>query len=273
MSKSGQEPIVFFDVDGTVDPRDTGQETLVNAGICSHDEFGDIMKQFHAPGKDEPEEGRGNELMLFLDGNDNNEELEEAARDLEPKPRKGMEAVIEDLSGDYELVAHSAGWEPAINAVTNGHFDGKIAGDVTDEGPRFNGRYQKPVRMQNYLVEQGLDPVEGSVELVYVGDSNTDLEAIRYADATGGYGIAIGESPSEALEVDEATLYAVDDEDHEFTSALMHYLVGGDIEDTRRYVQENGLDVSTGYAIPGGLAEDTDEIHDAVCEVRDLDYE
>lgn len=273
MSKSGQEPIVFFDVDGTVDTRDTGQETLVNAGICSYDEFGDLMEQFHEPGKDEPEEGRGNELMLFLDENDNVDDLEEAARSLDPEPRKGMEAIIKDMSGEYELIAHSAGWEPAINAVTNGHFDGKIAGDITEEGPQFNGRYQKPVRMQNYLADQGVDPVEGPVELFYIGDSNTDLEAIKYADATGGYGIAIGESTSDALKVDEATVYAVDGEDHEFTSALMHYLVGGDLEDTRRYVQENELDVSTGYAFPGDLAENPDEIHDAVCAVRDLDYE
>ncbi len=269
--ESGQ--VVFFDIDGTVDPRDTGQETLVNAGVCSRDEFGDLMATFHDPREGEPPEGKGNELLLYLDGNGEVDDLEAAARNLEPRPRRGMESVIEDFSDKYVLVAHSAGWKPAIDAVTNGHFDGKIAGELTEEGPSFNGRYQKPVRMQNHLVGQGIDPVEGPVNVTYIGDSDTDLEAMRYAVATGGYGIAIGDSPEDAEKVTEASVYSVDSKDHEFTSALMHYLVGDDIEDTRRYVEENDLDISDGYAFPGELARNSGELQKKIEEVKDLRYE
>ncbi|MFB6203080.1 MAG: hypothetical protein ABEK01_01165 [Candidatus Nanohaloarchaea archaeon] len=261
---------LFMDVDGTWIEEDTGLETFVKAGECEPEEYGDLMSRTHEPGRGEPEEGRGNELLLSLSDREDVGDLREVARSLEAEPREGLNSLVKDLHDeDLQVVAHSAGWEPAIEAVTNGYFDGKIYG-VLDEEPEFNGRYQKPARMQNYILQNGFeDPVEEDAAPIFIGDSNTDVEAIRYAAAAGGYGVAIGESLDEAMEVEEASLYSADEEDHGYTAAVLYKLSNPDA-DVSSFVEEYGLELSGGRAVRGELAEDDEYLRQAIEEVEKI---
>lgn len=274
MSVHGQKPsesYIFFDVDGTVVEVDTGQELFHEADECHRDEFHDLMSETHVPGRDEPESGRGNELLETLTSKPQEKisELKEAAKALNAEPRPGLEKAIKGLSQNGQKVfAHSAGWMPAIDAVTNGHFDGKFAGQIEEGEPVFNGRYQKPVRMQNYLVDQGYEPVE--TETVFIGDSDTDLEAIRYAAATEGYGIALSDTADKADDrVTEASVY-VGSPQGDYAAALLHELTSEG--NTEEFVEENDLDLSNGEAKPGYLEdyEVQQEIQQAIDSVDEI---
>lgn len=250
----------FFDIDGTYIQEDSGLETFVVAGECEPEDYGNIMSRKHAPGKDEPEKGRGNELMLTLQDLEEPKiaELQEAARNIETTPRQGIMAAVEGLSAhDNQVVAHSAGWHEPIDAITNGYFTDKIAGKFDGEDIEFNGRYQKPNNMQEYMLEMGVEEplTDPNVYADFIGDSNTDSEAILYADATGGLGIAIGDTLEEAREVDQATVYFGDETgEHDLAAAVLYLHNTGDREMTESFVEEYGLDTSKGDAEPGELA-------------------
>ncbi|MDY6774214.1 MAG: HAD family hydrolase [Candidatus Nanohaloarchaea archaeon] len=260
-SRASGELFFFFDVDGTMIAEDTGKEIWKASGEGSYQDFHEAMEAQRDG--DEPEIGKGNELLLALQEKDAISHLEEAAKELEPTPREGMASAVDELSEHgYEVVAHSAGWYPAIDTVTNGSFDDKIAGQITGEETLFNGRHQKPARIQEYLLEKGIeDPVEDDIGVVHVGDSNTDHGAILYADATGGYGVAIGDTPEAASQVDSATLYVADHQNQDYTAALLHELLGPEYRSTEEFVEDYGLDLSEGYAFPGELA-DTEKEHE-----------
>lgn len=253
----------FFDVDGTVLREDTGQELFAQAGVCDPEEYRELMSRTHAPGREEPESGRGNELMHILHENPEDlsiDELEAAAEEIEVNPRTGLEKGIKALSSEgYTVVAHSAGWKQVIEPATNGHFDAKLAGELAEDGPVLNGRKQKPERMRDYLEQQGVEPEEAMP--VFLGDSNTDLDAIRYAAENGGYGVALSDEVETARQrVDEASVY-IGSENGDYAAALLHELTLE--QDTERFLEEAGLDISNGTAETGELSY-SDDVEEAI---------
>lgn len=249
----------FFDIDGTYIFEDTGHEMFLEAGKTSH-EFEETMQKRHLPDRDEPREGRGNELALTLDMMSDEEVrlMAESAQDIEVSYRSGMDALLKGLDDlESPAIAHSAGWDVPIEAVTNGYFDEKIAAKLTENGPELNGRYQKPFRIQNYLMQKGIqDPVSAeNARVNFIGDSNTDSEAIRYADSTGGLGIAISDSLDEAMNVEDATIYFGDQTgDHDLAAAVLYHHNTEDLTRTAEFIDQYDLDVSNGYGAPGELS-------------------
>lgn len=271
------EKYTFFDIDGTYTFEDTGRLTFLEAGKTSQ-EFEEAMRQTHLPDRNEPEEGKGNELALNLQqmSDEEVEELAKRAKEIEVDYRQGIDSLLKGLdSSGMPTIAHSAGWEVPVKAVTNGYFDEKITAEL-DEEPKLNGRYQKPVRMQNYLIEQEIeDPIsDRSVSANFIGDSNTDSEAIRYADATGGLGIVIEDSLEEAMKVEAATAYFGDETgEHDLAAATLYHHNSGDLEKTADFIDEYNLNVSNGNAQPGELAyrnQRHEYIQDLIEEVRTL---
>ena len=272
------EGFTFFDIDGTYTYEDTGHLTFLESGRTS-DDFETAMKQTHVPGRDEPESGRGNELAITLDQMSAEEvqEMAESASQIEVNYRSGMQALLRGLDeSERPAIAHSAGWEVPIKTVTNGYFDDKLASRLGEDGPELNGRYQKPIRMQNYMLEKGVDdPVKDSTALAnFIGDSNTDSEAIRYADATGGLGIVVEDTLEDAMEVDSATAYFADETgEHDLAAAVIYHHNSRDIEETQDFITEYDLDVSKGSSEVGELAyknEREQYVHDLIDEVRQL---
>ncbi len=239
------EGYTFFDIDGTYTFEDTGHLTFLEAGKTTED-FEQTMRETHPPDENEPIEGKGNELAITLNQMSSEEvqDMAEAAEQIEVNYRSGIDSLLRGLDeSNYPTIAHSAGWEVPIKTVTNGYFDHKLAARVDEEQLDLNGRYQKPAKIQNYMIEQGIDdPVE-------------DSEAIRYADATGGLGVAIDDSLEEAMEVEEATLYFGDQNgEHDLAAAVLYHHNTQDKEATEEFIDEYGLDVSAGEAEVGELA-------------------
>jgi len=273
------EGYTFFDIDGTYTFEDTGPLVFLEAGRTSQ-EFEETLKHTHVPGKSEPKEGKGNELALTLNRMSAEEvrEMADSAREIEVNYRPGMDALLKGLDeSGSPTIAHSAGWEVPINVVTNGYFDEKIAARLGEEEPELNGRYQKPFKIQNYMVEQGIqDPITDSgVHANFIGDSNTDSEAIRYADETGGLGVAIEDSLEEAMKVEEATVYFGDETgEHDLAAAVIYHHNSRDLEETADFIDEYSLDVSKGYGRPGELAQQHDRqqyVQNLIDEVRALE--
>jgi hypothetical protein len=279
MPSGDTEGYTFFDIDGTYTFEDTGHLSFLKVGKTS-EEFEKAMKQTHVPGKGEPEEGQGNELVLTLHQMDAEEvdQMAEGANQIEVNYRPGIDSLLKGLDErGSPAIAHSAGWEVPIKAVTNGYFDEKIAAELGEEEPTLNGRYQKPVRIQNYLLDQGIeDPIDNSkIHTNFIGDSNTDSEAIRYADATGGLGAVIEDSLGEAMDVEDATVYFGDGTgEHDLAAAVIYYHNTGDIQETSDFVDDYDLDVLEGEAQPGELAyrdERHEYIQNLIDEVRRLE--
>lgn len=272
------EGYTFFDIDGTYTFEDTGHLTFLEAGKTTED-FEQTMRKTHLPGRNEPAEGKGNELAITLNQMSSEEvqEMAEAAEQIEVSYRPGIDSLLRGLDENNKpTIAHSAGWEVPIKTVTNGYFDDKLAARVEEEQLDLNGRYQKPVKIQNYMMEQGIDdPIEDPVAYAnFIGDSNTDSEAIRYADATGGLGVAIDDSLEEAMEVNEATVYFGDQNgEHDLAAAVIYHHNVQDAGATQDFIDEYGLDVSTGEAEVGELAYEhgrQDYVQNLINEVRDL---
>lgn len=253
------EGYTFFDIDGTYTFEDTGHLAFLEAGKTSQ-EFEETMKKTHVSGRNEPREGKGNELALTLNQMPEEEvyEMAKSAEQIEVNYRPGMDALLRGLDeSDFPTIAHSAGWEVPIKAVTNGFFDEKIAASLGEDQPELNGRYQKPVKIQNYMIEQGVkDPIGDLTTYAnFIGDSNTDSEAIRYADATGGLGVVIEDSLEDAKEVEAATVYFGDESgEHDLAASVLYHHNSTDPEQTAEFIDEYDLDVSQGYGEPGELA-------------------
>lgn len=268
----------FFDIDGTYTFEDTGHLTFLEAGKTTED-FYQTMKQTHLSDRAEPEEGKGNELALTLYQMPEAEveEIRESAKQIEVNYRSGMDALLKGLD-DYgsPAIAHSAGWEVPIETVTNGYFDDKLAARLEEEGPKLNGRYQKPARLQNYMIENGVEDPVGDMEAHanFIGDSNTDSEAIRYADATGGLGVVVEDSLEDAMEVEEATVYFGDEKgSHDLAAAVIYHHNSRKPDQTAEFIDEYQLDVSNGNGEPGELANQKDReeyVQKLIDEVRSL---
>lgn len=278
ISSGDTEGYTFFDIDGTYTFEDTGHLAFLEAGKTSQ-EFEETMKQTHASGRSEPRQGKGNELALTLNQMPDEEvnEMADSAEQIDVNYRSGVDALLKGLDEfGTPTIAHSAGWEVPIKAVTNGYFDEKIAAKLGEEGPELNGRYQKPARIQKYMIEQGVeDPVADlDAHANFIGDSNTDSEAIRYADATGGLGVVIEDSLEDAMEVDDATVYFGDETgEHDLAAAVLYHHNSADPEQTSEFIDEYNLDVSQGYAEPGELAQKHDRqgyVQSLIDEVRAL---
>lgn len=275
---SGGEGYTFFDIDGTYTFEDTGHLTFLEAGKTTED-FEQTMRKTHLPDRNEPAEGKGNELAITLDqmSSDEVQEMAEAAENIEVSYRPGVHSLLEGLDeNDSPAIAHSAGWEVPIKAVTNGYFDDKLAARVEGEQLDLNGRYQKPVKIQNYMIEQGIeDPVEDPVAYAnFIGDSNTDSEAIKYADATGGLGVSIDDSLDDAMDVEEATVYFGDQTgEHDLAAAVVYHHNVQETDATAEFIDEYDLDVSSGEAEVGELAYQhrrQDYVQSLIDEVRQL---
>lgn len=280
MPSGNTEGYTFFDIDGTYTFEDTGHLTFLEAGRTTQD-FEQTMQERHAEDKNEPEEGRGNELALTLDMMEAEElkEMQQAAEQIEVNYRPGVDALLQGLDEHGSpAIAHSAGWEVPIKAVTNGYFDDKLAAELQEKDQiKLNGRYQKPIEMQHYMFEQEIeDPVlDSDVHANFIGDSNTDSEAIRYADATGGLGAVIGDSLGDAMEVDDATVYFGDKTgEHDLAAAVLYHHNVRNKGETAEFIDNHDLDVSKGEAEPGELAyrnERHEYVQDLIDEVRSLE--
>jgi len=273
------EGYTFFDIDGTYTFEDTGHLVFLEAGKTSQ-EFEETMKQTHVSGRNEPREGKGNELALALNRMSDDEvyEMADSAEQIEVNYRSGMDALLRGLDeSDSPTIAHSAGWEVPIKAVTNGYFDEKIAARLGEDGPELNGRYQKPVKIQNYMIENGIEDPIGDLDAHanFIGDSNTDSEAIRYADATGGLGVVIEDSLDDAMEVEDATAYFGDETgEHDLAAAVLFHHNSRDPVQTTEFIQEYDLDVSQGYGESGELAQKHNReeyVQNLIDEVRALE--
>lgn len=237
-----QKTLLASDIDHTYNGFDSGRELLHRAGICDRSEFDDFISEFY-----DPELGESNQLITAIDelGLDR-DRLEETARSLEPQPRQGIESLLEHrYRNDLVNIGSSAGWEPAIEHSTNGFFHDIIAGSVEPWNP--NGRYQKDQRLSSYIEENGLEELEP----FFIGDSNGDLEAIRYAAEEGGTGIAYGETLQDAREnVEEASTYIGGD-----TAAAAFIVERSDDMDigAERFIDRYGLEPSGSYEL-GELA-------------------
>lgn len=266
---------VFYDFDGTVDKEDSGQQLFDEAGICSPEEYFDIMSETHVSGWDRPREGGGNELLITLDEESYDvDDLREAAKDLEPEPRDGIIKSAERISDEgYDAVLNTAGVDFVVDAKSNGHFDAKLAGELGEDGREPNGNPQKPASMVDFAQEEGVEkPVHENARFIHVGDGSSDIAAYNFAARTyGGVGLDINESYQDIRGSGPASVYTVDDEEHEFTAALLYHLVNGRDEGaTEDFVDEKDLDVGSGYAFPGELSENPDEIKEAAETVRSL---
>lgn len=226
---SPQEYVMAFDVDKTYVPEDTGQLAAETAGIIPEENYFEVMERYdQLMQQKQPEQhGSGNQLVFYLSQNPEKiPEIEEQARQLEEivEPRPGFEQFLEHRSLQGRTnIASSAGYQPLIDAVTNGHFDHVISANIEDGEPKYNGQPQKHKNLQQ------ISEVEEK-PLIFVGDSNTDINGIRYASQTGGYGIAVGETVEEARNrVDEASIYVGGGEDHHYTAALLNQITNTEV--------------------------------------------
>jgi hypothetical protein len=137
-------------------------------------------------------------------------------------------------------------------AQTNGYFDGIIAGDVGDE-PFYNGKPQKRENLIDFYSWAGKYPNEP----VYTGDSNGDLKAIRLVDELNGFGIAAGDSLSQAQNnVDEATAYIGNPNEEYHTSGwVLNFLTHEEPTDIGE-MKHRGLEEPEGNIATGELADE-----------------
>jgi phosphoglycolate phosphatase-like HAD superfamily hydrolase len=263
-----------MDWDNTVIPTDSGYE-LLSAVSDYSGEFQyipDSVDQEHLPIGDQAYEradfdhlmssvtkekprGHSNPLVTFLQENpDFADYARENVHELNLEPRPGFDAVLGARSNRDTLnILSTAGFQPLAQAQTNGHFDGIIAGDVGDE-PFYNGRPQKRENLKKfYQQELGREPKE----IIYAGDSNGDLDAIKLADEMNGFGVAVGDSLSQAQnKVEEATVYIGNqNEEHHTSGWVLNFLTHErpvDIEE----MKDRGLEEPEGEIVIGELADE-----------------
>jgi len=210
---------VGVDIDNTVFPGDSGEEWFREAGISG---FHDIMERVN----ELDPRGHSNQLNTFMyHALDKYPavfgRLYEHIEDIEMAPREGLDRMLgyrKQIGAPN--IASSAGHEPVIEHITNGHFDEKITGTVTPEGPIYNGQGEKRDNLERALETLGAE----GVPVVFMGDSPGDEGGFELAYETGGYAIAIGESPEVLDALDDASVYVVDDEPHYTSAALLNEL-------------------------------------------------
>ena len=233
-------------------PGSVGQEDLPTGDeVYQRRSFDRLMSSV----TEEKPRGHSNPLVTFLY---ENPEFANYAREnvheLDLEPRTGFDAVLGARSNRGAInILSTAGFQPLAQAQTNGHFDGIIAGDVGDE-PFYNGRPQKPDNLIDfYIKEIGRYPVEP----VYAGDSNGDLEAIRLADEMNGFGVAVGDSLSQAQnKVDEATVYiGNEDKQHHTSGWVLNFLTHDEPVDIEE-MKDRGLEEPRGDIVVGELADE-----------------
>lgn len=244
-------------------PDSISEETLPNNGEFDQNQFEELVE---AVDEDMPR-GHSNQLVTFLYHNPEFAEYaEEKRHDLNIPSRTGFEAFLEYRAQQDALnILSTAGYHPVAKAQTNGHFKDIIAGDFNhqDQERFYNGQGEKRDNLQQFYNEElQRDPQE----LVYTGDSNGDIEAIRLAHETDGFGVAVGPTVERAREkVDEATLYVGDSNpEHHTTGWVLNQLtMPGNPASIEELVQL-GLDKPEGRVVAGELAdgEKEDEIED-----------
>jgi len=260
------------DWDNTLIPYDSGFRLMQNAAdydggfqyvpqgadyedLPTADEFG--QQQFetliNAVNEEKPR-GHSNPLVTFLYNNPEfAEHAEQRIDKLNLENRQGFEGFLQyRAEQDAPNILSTAGYFPVAQAQTNGHFDGIIAGDF-DHRPFYNGQGEKGHNLENFYDEElGREPYE----LVYTGDSNGDIEAIRFADRNGGFGVAVGPSIQQARQnVDEATVYVADPGiEHHTTGWVLNRLTMPDNPAPVQELAERGLEIPEGKVVAGELA-------------------
>ncbi len=270
-----EEPVVAMDVDNTFVKGDSGARWFTEAGVVEGaGHYGDIMEQVDQA----VPRGHSNQLVTFLHSlRDQNPglfyRLHEHVPEVELPPREGLNAIAEHrYENGLPNIASSAGYMPVVETTTNGYFDMKIAGSFEGGEPVYNGQGEKDRNLAAALAENGVE--ENPV--IFLGDSNGDLQGFRLADRTGGYGIAIGESPEVLEKVDEASVYVIDNSEGHTVAALTNELAhDGEYRiSPRRLREEYGFDIS-GDIVVGELVDETrrSELEDAADSMGvDLSY-
>jgi phosphoglycolate phosphatase-like HAD superfamily hydrolase len=223
---------------------------------------------------EEKPRGHSNPLVTFLYHNPEfAEHAEQKRHDLDIPSRTGFDAFLEYRAEQEDAVnvLSTAGYHPVAQAQTNGHFDGIIAGDF-DQQPFYNGQGEKGENLKQFYNEElGREPQE----LVYTGDSNGDIEAIRLAHETDGFGIAVGPTVEQAQDkVDEATLYIGDpNSDHHTTGWVLNQLTMPGNPASIEELAKLGLGKPEGRVVAGELADgkkesEIDDVKDYLEGVR-----
>ncbi len=258
--KNGSKPEglpVGMDIDFTFIPDDSGFRWFREAGLVdSREQYDEIMDMVDEAAP----RGHSNQLVTFLDAALRYQpglfhHLHSYVSDVEVEPRDGLNKMA-GYRSEKEMpnIASSAGHLPVIHTTTNGYFDRKIAGFAGPETPFYNGQGEKDENMRQVLDDMDLE----NMPMIYLGDSNGDINGIRLAHQLGGFGIAVGQEPGQVTEsVDEATLYVADEEPHYTAAALVnelghppeHRLTPEELRD------EYGFDIS-GEVIIGEMADE-----------------
>lgn len=236
-------------------PDSANPEALPAEGSFDEDDFEELIGAVDS----EKPRGHSNPLVTFLYHNPEFAEYaEEKRHELDIPSRTGFDAFLQYRAEQgAPNVLSTAGYHPVAKAQTNGHFDGIIAGDF-DQKPFYNGQGEKGDNLaQFYNEELGREPQE----LVYTGDSNGDIEAIRFAHEMDGFGIAVGPTVEQAQnKVDEATLYIGDpDPEHHTTGWVLNQLTMPGNPASVEELARIGLDKPEGRVVAGELADEQKE--------------
>ncbi len=236
-------------------PENAEYQDLPTDGEFTEEQFENLIS---AVDQEKPR-GHSNPLVTFLYNNPEfAEHAEQKTGEFELENRTGFEGFLQYRSEqDAPNILSTAGYFPVAQAQTNGHFDGIIAGDF-DHRPFYNGQGEKRDNLENFYDEElGRSPQE----LVYTGDSNGDIEAIRFADDTGGFGIAVGPTIQQAQQnVDEATVYVADpNEDHHTTGWVLNMLTMPGNPAEIQELADRGLEKPEGRVVAGELADEQKE--------------
>lgn len=252
-AKQEQTPEVWTDYDKTYQPLDSGELALIKALGWKQEDFYNWADSIER----QVEPGHSNQLVYFLENTSNQvrNAVHEAAQKLNLQPREGFEALMQ-LRDERNLPngLSSAGYKGIIEPNTNGVFDQKIIGELTEQGPVYNGG---PEKWEN--LSQTID-----APYIFLGDSNGDLAPIQKAPYNQGVGIAIGSSgyrASAQRRVDEATFYANDSEEHYTTAAFVEYLAAPEEHRImpQKLREKYGFDYSNGEIVPGENATQKDK--------------
>jgi hypothetical protein len=220
---------------------------------------------------EEKQLGHSNPLVKFLQENpDFADHARKNVHELDLEPRKGFDAVLGVRSNSGALnILSTAGFQPLAKAQTNGYFDGIIAGDIGDE-PFYNGRPQKRDNLRKfYQQELGREPEK----IVYAGDSNGDLDAIRFANEMDGFGVAVGESLDQAQnKVDEATVYVGNKDREHHTSGWVLNFLTHEQPVNKEEMKKLGLEEPQGEILVGELADEkkAEELEDVKEYLEDV---